>query len=181
MWSASGTGFAQNLACGFGFMCHYQSGGIEMRIDKELALTINSPSTIKAIGTVSKNGVPHVVYKGSTHVDEDGKIVIYELLESSRNGQNLVYSIWFDKKVVISILDDERNSYEILGHPARCITCGKEFEQVYKSLRKDRGDVDLAAIWIIEPEEIKNESFCVRKQEEEREYPIIRHLDRVRA
>jgi hypothetical protein len=125
--------------------------------------------------------VPHVVYKGSIHVNDEGNIVLYELLESSRNGQNLVYSIWFDKKVVISILDEEKNSYEILGHPARCITCGKEFEEVYKKLRKERGDIDLAAIWVIEPDEVQNESFPVRKKEEETEYPIICHLDRLRA
>jgi hypothetical protein len=159
----------------------FRTGGTRIMIDKELALIINKPSTLKAIGTVSKNGVPHVVYKGSIHVNDEGNIVLYELLESSRNGQNLVYSIWFDKKVVISILDEEKNSYEILGHPARCITCGKEFEEVYKKLRKERGDIDLAAIWVIEPDEVQNESFPVRKKEEETEYPIICHLDRLRA
>jgi hypothetical protein len=152
----------------------------EMKIDKKLADVINRSSTVKAIGTISKDGIPHVVYKGSIHVNEDGKILLYELLESSRNGQNLVYSIWFDKKVVISVLDEEKNSYEILGHPERCITCGKEFEEVYKKLRQDRGDVDLSAIWFIQPEEIKNESYPVRKQEEETDYPIICHLDRLR-
>jgi hypothetical protein len=154
---------------------------IKMRIDKELASVINSPSTIKAVGTVSKNGIPHVVYKGSVRVNEEGNIQLYELLESSRNGQNLVYSIWFDKKVVVSILDEKKNSYEIVGHPARCITCGKEFEEVYKKLREERGDIDLAAIWLIEPEEVQKESFSVRKQEEEEKYPIICHLDRLRA
>jgi hypothetical protein len=152
-----------------------------MKIDKELAALINNPATIKAVGTVSKIGIPHVVYKGSVCVNEEGKILLYELLESSRNGQNLVYSIWFDKKVVISILDEEKNSYEIIGHPERCITCGKEFEEVYKKLRKERGDIDLASIWFIEPEEVRNESFSVRKQEEETKYPIICHLDRLRA
>jgi hypothetical protein len=152
-----------------------------MKINKELADLINRPATIKTVGTVSKIGIPHVVYKEDVHVNEEGKILLYELLESSRNGQNLVYSIWFDKKVVISILDGNKNSYEIVGHPERCITCGKEFEEVYKKLRKERGDVDLASIWFIEAEEVRNESFPVRKQEEETKYPIICHLDRLRA
>jgi hypothetical protein len=152
-----------------------------MKMDKEFISIINDPSTVKAVGTISKNGVPHVVYKGSVHVDEEGRLVLYELLESSRNGQNLLYSIWFDKKVAVSILDAEKNSYEIVGHPVRCITCGKEFEEVYKKLRTKLGDVELASIWIIEPEEIQNETFDIRKREEETAYPVICHLDRLRA
>lgn len=149
-------------------------------ISKELADRINSPSSVKVIGTIGKNGIPHVVFKGSIHVNEEGQLVLYEILESSRNGQNLVYSIWFDKKVVISVLDQGQNSYEIVGHPARCISCGKEFEKVYKEVRAKKGDIDLSAIWIIEPEEVRNETFDVRRQEEENSFPIVKHLDRLR-
>lgn len=154
---------------------------MSINIDSELAKKINDSSTIKAIATIGKDGVPHVVYKGSLMVNEEGNIAFYELLESSQNGRNLVYSIWFNKKVAINILDTNHNSYEIIGRPARCITCGKEFEDVYKKVREKLGDVDLSAIWIIEPEEIREETFLVRKQQEEEEYPIIKHLDRVRA
>jgi hypothetical protein len=146
-------------------------------IDDKLAQTINNPSTVKAVATVSKDGVPHVVYKGSL-MAHDGNIIFYELMESSRNGQNLVYSIWFDKKVAINVLDSQGSSYEIVGRPSRCITCGREFEEIYKSVREKLGDVDLSAIWVIEPEEIREETFSVRKQQEEERYPIIKHLDR---
>jgi DNA-directed RNA polymerase subunit N (RpoN/RPB10) len=154
---------------------------MNIRIDEKLAGKINDASTIKAIATISKNGVPHIVYKGSIMANDDGNIVFYELIESSRNGQNLVYSIWFNKKVAINILDSEKNSYEIVGHPARCITCGHEFEEVYKKIREKLGDIDLSAIWIIEPEDIREETFSVRRQQDEERYPVIKHLDRLRA
>jgi hypothetical protein len=151
---------------------------MDVRIDKELAKKINAPSTVKAVATVSKDGIPHVVYKGSLRADEEGRIVFYELIESSRNGKNLVYSIWFDKKVAVNILDGEGKSYEIIGRPLQCITCGKQFEDTYKAVRERLGDVDLSAIWIVQPEEIREETFFVRKTQEEESYPIIKHLDR---
>jgi hypothetical protein len=151
---------------------------MDIFIDKELADKINAPDTIKAVATVSKDGIPHVVFKGSLKVAEDGRIEFYELIESSKNGKNLVYSIWFDKKVAINILTKDGKSFEIVGRPLRSITCGKLFEKTYELLREKRGDVDLSAIWIIQPEEIREETFAVRIKEEEEAYPIIKHLDR---
>jgi DNA-directed RNA polymerase subunit N (RpoN/RPB10) len=87
--------------------------------------------------------------------------------------------MWFDKKIAINILDSEGNSFEIVGRPKRCITCGKEFELVYKQVRKKLGDIDLSAIWNIEPEEIREETFAVRREAEEERYPITKHLDRL--
>jgi hypothetical protein len=151
---------------------------MSINIDRELSQKINDSSTIKALATVGKDGVPHVVYKGSISVDEEGKIRFYELIESSRNGQNLVHSIWFDKKVAINILTSEGKSYEIIGRPTKSVTCGKSFELVYKKLRDKLGDVDLSAIWTVEPDEIREETYLVRKQEDEEKYPITKHLDR---
>jgi DNA-directed RNA polymerase subunit N (RpoN/RPB10) len=148
-------------------------------ISNKLREIINEGSTLKVVASVDKNGVPHVVFKGSLHINEDGNIVFYELLESSRNEQNFVYSIWYDKKVAVNVLDKDKNSYEIIGKPVRCITCGKQFEIVYQNVRNKLGDVDLAAIWIVEPEKVTNESYAVRLKEEEENYPIIHHLDRL--
>jgi hypothetical protein len=148
-------------------------------IDKNLAEVINAIDTLKVLATIDKNNVPHVVYKGSIHADENGNIAFLELLESSRSGQNLVHSIWFDKKIAINILDKDKNSYEIIAKPIRCITCGKAFEQAYENVRSKLGDVDLSAIWIAEPIKITNETYKVRLKEEEENYPILKHLDRL--
>lgn len=151
---------------------------MSVKIDKALAAIINEPETLKVLATIDKNGEPHVVYKGSIHADGNGKLSFLELLESSRSNQNLVHSIWFDKKIAINVLDKDKNSYEIIGKPIRCITCGREFEQAYESVRAKLGDVDLSAIWQVEPVKITNETYRVRLREEEENFPIIRHLDR---
>jgi hypothetical protein len=151
---------------------------MSVKIDKALAAIINEPETLKVLATIDKNGEPHVVYKGSIHADDNGKLSFLELLESSRSNQNLVHSIWFDKKIAINVLDKDKNSYEIIGKPIRCITCGREFEQAYESVRAKLGDVDLSAIWQVEPVKITNETYRVRLREEEENFPIIRHLDR---
>lgn len=148
-------------------------------ISKKLKEIIAAPDTLKVLGSVDKNGIPHVVFKGSIHVNEEGNLVYYEILESAKSNQNLVHSIWFNKKVAVNILSGDKQSYEIIGKPLKSITAGKEFENIYIALRESKGDVDLAAIWIIEPESVRNESFAVRIAEDEEKYPILKHLDRL--
>lgn len=148
-------------------------------ISEELKEYISAKDTLKVVASIDKNGIPHVVFKGSLHVNEEGNLEFYEVLESSRNNQNFVHSIWFDKKVAVNILTNNGKSYEIVGKPLKSVTAGKKFEKVYVSLREKLGDVDLAAIWTIEPEVVKEETFVVRVQEDEKKYPLLKHLDRL--
>lgn len=148
-------------------------------INDELKAIIDDPGTFKVLGSVDKNGIPHVTYKNSIRVNDDGNLEYYEILESAQSNKNMVYSIWFDKKVSINILSKEKESYEIIGKPVKSITSGKEFEKTYEALRQSKGDIDLAAIWVIQPETVKNETFSVRIAEDEKRYPIIKHLDRL--
>lgn len=147
-------------------------------ISEELKKIIDEPETLKAIAATDHEGVPHLVYKGSLHVEED-QFVFYDLLQSSQINKNLVDSIWFNKKVAVNILSKDKRSFHIVGELDKSITAGRYFQSIYKKLREQRGDVDLNAIWYIKPIEIKEVSFGVRKEEEERDYPLLRHLDRV--
>lgn len=150
-----------------------------VKIEKELAEIINSKETIKVLATNDKSGIPHAVFKGSIHVNEDGNIEFWELLESSQTQQNLVAGIWFNKLVAVSVLGRDKKSYQIKGYPVECIDSGRYFEKVYKEAQELLGDVDLGAVWIIEPEEIREETFKKRQQEDEGKYPILKHLDRL--
>jgi hypothetical protein len=47
------------------------------------------------------------------------------------------------------------------------------------SVRERLGDVDLATVWIIEPEEVTDQSFSARRREEEALHPTFTHLDRL--
>ncbi len=147
-------------------------------IDDSLREKINSDDTIKVLATESKDGILHVVFKSSIHAEENGKIIFYELIESSQNNKNLVYSIWHDKEVKISILTKDKESYEISGIVKRAIVAGKEFEEAYQKVIED-GYKDLSTIWVIEPTEVKNTSLAKRAKEEEALHPVFTHLDRI--
>lgn len=145
-------------------------------ISEELKTEILQSATLKSVTAVLKSGIPHTAYKGSLHVDEDGKIRFYDIFESSKINEALVYSIWFDKYVTVNILTENKKSYEIIGKPERSITQGRVFEEVYKHLKAEKG-ADLNAIWVIEPLEIHEQTFLARKKQQEEEYPFLKHLD----
>lgn len=149
-------------------------------LSKEIIDIINEKDTRKVLATIDKNGIPHVVFKGSIHVNDAQNLVLYEILESSATNRNLVYSIWFDKLVAVNILSKDGISYEIIGKPVRSITAGQEFEQTYVAVREKLGDVELAAIWVIEPIAVRDENLRSRFLKQEEEYPILKHLDRVK-
>jgi hypothetical protein len=57
--------------------------------------------------------------------------------------------------------------------------CGPIFRQFYEQVRRELGDVDLAAVYIIKPIEVRDESVVSRQSTEDSEHPFYRHLDRL--
>lgn len=140
---------------------------------------LRDKKSIKALATVDRNGEVHLVYKGSITVTEDQtKIELTELLETSQTQKNLTGSIWFNKKVAINVLGKDGTSYEIKGIPERYIIAGPAFEARYKEIRTRDPESDLSGIWIINPVSVREETYSVRLREEKENYPIIGHLDR---
>lgn len=148
------------------------------KITEEVKKILNSENSIKVLATVDKEGIPHVAFKNSIHVNEDGYIEYLELIESSRTNKNMVYSIWFGKTVIINVLEGKR-SFLIRGIPYRSIIAGREFEKAYCRVQEKKGKIDLGAVWLIEPIEIIEETFEKRRVEEEEAHPILKHLDRL--
>jgi hypothetical protein len=149
-----------------------------IQLDEKVKAIIQAPDTKKVLATVDKKGEVHVVFKGSLTVDGDGNLVVLELLETSENNRNLTYSLWFDKKVAVNVLAADGTSYEIKGIPYKYIVSGPVFEEKYKEVRKRNPKSDLAGVWIIPPQEIKEETYAVRLQQEIDTYPIVGHMDR---
>jgi hypothetical protein len=149
------------------------------QLSQEQIAILNDQQTQKVLATVDENGVPHVVFKQSIHVAEDGNIHYLELLESSRSNHNLVRAIWFDRKVSIVVKGADKQSFQIKGQPIEVHVTGPLFEQHYSGIRHKLGDVDLAGVWVIEPQEVIDENFQIRKAEEEAKHPLFRHLDRL--
>jgi predicted pyridoxine 5'-phosphate oxidase superfamily flavin-nucleotide-binding protein len=148
-------------------------------LNQEVIELLQNKATVKVLTTVDEHGVPHSVVKGSLTLDEDGNLLVLELLESSRTNRNLVRSIWYDRKVAILLKGEGALAYQIKGVPVKAHISGPLFQKHYKAVRERLGDVDLGAVWIIRPEEVINESTSVRRDEEQAKHPVFIHLDRL--
>ena len=87
------------------------------QLTQEQRALINDPETHKVLATLDESGAPHVVFKQSLYVSEEGNIHYLELLESSRTNRNLVRAIWFDRKVSIVVKGGDRQSFQVKGQP----------------------------------------------------------------
>lgn len=149
------------------------------KLNKEIIALFSSNDSTKVLATVNSQGYPHAATKPFIRVNDDGNLLYLELVESSCTQKNLVSSIWFDQKVSISVSDRSGQSWQIKGKPVKTLITGPVFQHYYRDVREQLGDVDLSAVWVIEPEEIINENIFVRHAEEEKAHPLFRHLDRL--
>lgn len=140
---------------------------------------LDDQNTAKILATVDAQGVVHIVSKQSIALDADGNISLLELLETSRSHKNLLYSLWHDRDVTVLLTGTDGASYEIKGRPIKSIVAGPRFQEHYRKLRERRGDVDLAAVWVIEPLRVTDETFARRQDEESQAHPFFGHLDRL--
>lgn len=153
---------------------------MSIQLSEDVISAIKDPESVKVVATISKEGIPHVTVKGSLTVDENGRIRFLELLEKSQTQKNLVYSIWFDKFIAINIITKDKRSYQIKGKIYKTINSGKEFQDAYVGVQKVAGyDTDLSAIWLVDVEEVVEQTFAVRREKLEAEYPYELHVDRL--
>jgi hypothetical protein len=145
----------------------------------EIIALLNRTDTVKVLTTVDEQGVSHCVAKDSLFVTAGGQLAHLEFFESSWTQRNLVRAIWFGGSASVLLVGTDGQSWQIKGRPVRADISGQLFREHYESLRKKFGDVDLAAVWIIEPEEIRDQSVAVRREHEEAAHPFFTHLDRL--
>ena len=146
-------------------------------ISDSLKKIINDPQSTKVLATTDKNGVPHVVFKSSIVVTEEGYIKYFEIIESSTTNKNMTNSIWHDKWVSVNVLSGEQ-SYQIKGKIYRAVIYGDEFEKDYVYVR-DVLKEDLSTVWLIKPLKITDETLSIRSAYERELHPLLRHLDQV--
>lgn len=139
----------------------------------------NNSNTYKVIATVNSDGIPHVTFKDLISINKNGEIVLCEIIDSSITNKNLVYSIWFNKKIAITLLARNNDSYLIEGIPVRAIVAGREFQRYYLYVKEKYGNIDLSTVWIIQPQLIREETLEKRREEEAYKHPIVNHLDRL--
>lgn len=142
---------------------------------------LNDRNTVKVLATVNDKGEPHAVFKQSLHVGEDGLIHSLELIETSHTAKNLVGSIWFERKLSILLRGADNRAVQIKGRVRQYLISGALFQQHYLSARERLGDVDLAGVWVIEPEEVIEQGLQARRGAEDAQHPGFLHLDRIAA
>lgn len=148
-------------------------------LPKEAVDIIKDPDAVKVLTTVDEEGKPHAAFRDDLTVLDDGSLAFGEPFEGCQTNVNLVRSIWFDKNVELTIRDKRGTTYQIVGKPYRYAHAGPLFKQFYMAERAKRGqDSELAGVWIIKAEEVRNETYEVRKQEEDAKHPFFRHFDR---
>lgn len=149
------------------------------KLTKEVVELINDSESIKIIATSDEQGNPHIAFKGCLTVLEDGNLAFAEEFEGSQTNINLVKSIWFDRNVEVTVRGKNRTKFQIKGKPYRYAYTGPLFKKFYLAARKKWGpDSDIAGVWVITPEEVKNETFAVKKKEEDEKHPFFKHFDR---
>ncbi|MDR1710110.1 MAG: hypothetical protein LBS70_10375 [Candidatus Accumulibacter sp.] len=139
---------------------------------------LNDEKSVKVLVTLDENGLPHPAVKSSLR-HSNGEIVYLEYIESSRSNRHMTRSLWHDKDVVILAAAPGERSLLIVARPARVLVCGKEFQRHYDGVQKERGDFDLAAVWILKPVAVREQSLAVRVAEEAARRPHFAHLDRL--
>ena len=146
---------------------------------QEVIDIVSSAETVKILATVDEKKVPYAEEISFAEIRPDGKIQFLELLETARSYKNFTRSLWFGEPITITLIGSDKTSYRIVGIPEQIKVCGDEFEENYRKVRKELGDVDLAAVCIIDP--ISAEEITLRKKvkEQDEAHPVFKHLDRI--
>ncbi|MDR2111597.1 MAG: hypothetical protein LBQ62_00595 [Candidatus Accumulibacter sp.] len=144
----------------------------------EILELLNDEASVKILVTVDEHGLPHPAVKSSLRYC-GGEVIYLEYLESSRTNRGMTRSLWYEKDVVILLARPGEKSFVIVAHPVRALVCGKEFQRYYEEVQRERGDFDLAAVWIMKPLAVTDQSLDVRVAEETARHPHFMHLDRL--
>lgn len=153
---------------------------MSLHIAEEIKEIINDKETIAVVSAVGKNGNPYSEVSKKLILREDGKIAYYELLESSQLQKNLVYSIWFEKEIVISLIGKNGKHYSIIGKPYQALIAGNEFEEEYCKVQEEFGiETDLSTIWLIDAIRVTEDTYEVAKKREIEEHPYLMHMDHI--
>lgn len=153
---------------------------MSVQLDEKIIRFIEDEQTVAVVSTTGKSGEVNASVKDTLRLNGNGQIEFLEYLESSQTSRNMIYCLWFTKKISILLLNQNR-SYELKGIPVASIIEGTHFEEAYRQVReKYQGEYDLSAIWVVDIVEVKDKNLDTRFPRERDSYPIITHLDRLR-
>ena len=144
-----------------------------------IAALLADQATHASIATLDEGGAPHSVPSPFLALDAAGRLVHLELLETSTTHRNLLRSIWFERPVSVTLTHRDGRVLVISGRAYKAHVSGPLFSAHYRQVRSQLGDADLAAVWLIEPQQVRDETYRHPKVREEELHPFHRHLDRL--
>jgi hypothetical protein len=151
--------------------------GVELT--KDVVDLLDDDKTNTVLATLDEHGFPHVECGAFLQAGERGNLFYLETVEFSETNRNLTRSIWFDNRVAIALSNSSGQAFQIKGKPVKVHITGPLFSKYYQRLQQENGNVNLAAVWEIEPDEIINEGLALRQKHEEMFHPFFTHLDRI--
>ena len=141
--------------------------------------TFNSSTTLKVIATKNRKGYINIDFRHHLYINSLGSIFLFEKSEYSSLNCNLVYSLWFNKNAVISIMSDTQQSFEIQVKVERAIVSGKEFKDACEWLSEEYELFDLSSVWVLTPLEIHDTTNLKQIKNERTKKLMVTHLDRL--
>lgn len=160
----------------FGSAENIKRSGVMSKISEEVKKIIQNKNSIKVVSSQDKEGVINSAPKGSLQVSEDDELTYVEVLESSKSYSNAVYSIWFDKKISVLVVGEDRESYLIHGHVKKILTCGREYEEYYRKYQEAKG-FDIAGVVKISVEDVQDLNLAKAIERQKKEHPFFSHYD----
>ncbi|CAH2603276.1 conserved protein of unknown function [Rhodovastum atsumiense] len=145
----------------------------------DLHALIADPATVKVLVTTDAEATPHAAVTDFLALADDGSILCFEPLESSRSNRNLVRAIWFDRKVAIALAAPDGRRFELTGRPLRSLIAGPVFQCHYEAFTAAHPGADLAAVWVIAIDSVTDLDFDRARRQEEATHFFFRHLDRI--
>lgn len=152
---------------------------MEVEISQEIRDIFAEKDSIKVLATSDEHGVPHVVAKGSIFINDEGDVIYLELLEKTISGRNMTHSLWFDRKVAVTVISKDGRSFQIKGIPYKTLISGHEYEKFYIEAENRNPENDLAAVYFIKPSEVREETYPVRLRQQRERHPLYQHLDKI--
>jgi len=150
----------------------------DTRSTETLEKLLKRDNAVAALTTIAADGLATTVLDPEIFITPNKTVLYREFLESSTTNRNLLYALWFGKRVILAVAAGEI-ALNVHGVPTIAHVAGPIFQEHYESARGADPEADLATVWEIRIEEIVEVSpgFLRRKQDAER--PFFRHLDRL--
>lgn len=145
----------------------------------EIVELIKDRSVTKVLATLDENGAPYAVAIPFLQLGENGQLVHLELLEKSVTNRNLLRSLWFERNISVALNSKDGRSFVIKGRPVKAHISGPVFRRYYLQVRSVIADADLSTVWLIEPDEVVDETYTRTKKQEEERFPFTVHLDQL--